>query len=235
MPVQNFSWPPSYNLRVSKRAKRMRLQISDQQGLQIIVPEDSDTSLALDFLNSKRMWVEKHLPATAQITEKELLPKEIKLIAIGKCWRVLYQPTCDTTKVHLIEQRDELILYGNVQHILAVRVVLGQWLKKQSTIFLSNSLKKLSTECRLSFNTVTIRKQQSRWGSCSRTKNINLNCKLMFFPYEWVKYVLIHELCHTKQFNHSEKFWKLVANYLPNYQEIRQQFKLAHQFIPPWV
>jgi hypothetical protein len=232
---QKFSWPPNYQLRVSKRAKRMRLQISSRQGLQIIVPANSDKNSALDFLNSKRNWVEKHLTTTVTTTEKELFPTQIKLTAIDKYWRVIYQPTCDTTKVYLIEQRDEVILYGNVQDVTAIRIVLVQWLKKQSEVFLTAFLKKLSAQCQLSFNAVTIRKQQSRWGSCSRTKNINLNCKLMFLPYEWVKYVLIHELCHTKQFNHSEKFWRLVANFMPNHQEIRQQFKLAHQYIPAWV
>ena len=63
------------------------------------------------------------------------------------------------------------------------------------------------------------------WGSCSSNKNITINLKLVNKSEEEIKYVALHELCHLKYMNHSDKFWNLVEKYMPNYKEIRKQLK----------
>lgn len=67
------------------------------------------------------------------------------------------------------------------------------------------------------FGRVTIRDQKSRWGSCSRKSNLNFNWKLIMAPPEALDYVVVHELCHLIEFNHSPRFWKLVGDILPEY------------------
>ena len=71
----------------------------------------------------------------------------------------------------------------------------------------------------VSYSKITIRKQRSRWGSCSGKGNLNFNCLLMLTPPEVVDYVVVHELCHRKEMNHSAAFWKEVERVLPNYRE----------------
>ena len=75
------------------------------------------------------------------------------------------------------------------------------------------------------YQRLSIRAQKTRWGSCSHQKNINLNCKLLFMPEEVVKYVMIHELCHTIEMNHSSRFWALVNDCDPSYKKHKQQLK----------
>ncbi len=69
------------------------------------------------------------------------------------------------------------------------------------------------------YGRVTIRNQKTKWGSCSEKGNLNFNLALMRAPIEVLDYVVVHELCHRKEMNHSPEFWKTVENVLPNYKE----------------
>ncbi len=71
----------------------------------------------------------------------------------------------------------------------------------------------------------SIRNQSTRWGSCSNKGHLNFNYKLLFLPLRLAEYVVVHELCHLKEMNHSDKFWKLVARIFPNYKELREEIK----------
>ena len=76
-----------------------------------------------------------------------------------------------------------------------------------------------------SYNTISIRNQKTCWGSCSSKKNLNFNYKLIFLSPELRDYVIVHELCHLQELNHSKKFWNLVSQTIPNYKDLRTQLK----------
>lgn len=69
------------------------------------------------------------------------------------------------------------------------------------------------------YNRICIREQKTRWGSCSCRRNLNFNWKLVLMPPEILDYVIIHELCHLVEMNHSDRFWNLVKQYCPDYQQ----------------
>ena len=73
---------------------------------------------------------------------------------------------------------------------------------------------------------IFIRNQKTRWGSCSGKKNLNFNYKIVFLPEHLQDYIIVHELCHLKEMNHSSKFWNNVALKIPNYREIIKEIKL---------
>ncbi len=77
----------------------------------------------------------------------------------------------------------------------------------------------------VTYGGITIRNQRTRWGSCSSKKNLNFNCLLMLVPPEVRDYVVVHELCHLKEMNHSPRFWAEVARVLPDYQTQKRWLK----------
>ena len=81
---------------------------------------------------------------------------------------------------------------------------------------------------KLKFNKIAIRRQKTRWGSCSSKGNLNYNYKILFLPEAITDYIIVHELCHLKEFNHSRKFWHLVAQAAPNYLEIKKELKIKY-------
>ena len=77
----------------------------------------------------------------------------------------------------------------------------------------------------VTYGGITIRNQRTRWGSCSSKGNLNFNCMLMLTPEAVIDYVVIHELCHRKEMNHSAKFWALVQRHCPDYEQLRKWLK----------
>ncbi len=75
------------------------------------------------------------------------------------------------------------------------------------------------------YHRIVIKNQRSLWGSCSKRGNINLNYRLLFLPIELRDYVVVHELCHLKEHNHSPRFWGLVAQALPEYRQARLELR----------
>ncbi|MEX0931210.1 MAG: SprT family zinc-dependent metalloprotease [Candidatus Paceibacterota bacterium] len=76
-----------------------------------------------------------------------------------------------------------------------------------------------------SYNRVSIKNQRTRWGSCSDKGNLNFNHKIVFLRPELQDYIVVHELCHLREFNHSRSFWNLVAERIPDYARLRKELK----------
>lgn len=97
--------------------------------------------------------------------------------------------------------------------------------KERARVLVHARLLHWNTFYNFSYKKVTIKNTKSRWGSCSKMGNLNFSYKLALLPPHLTDYIVVHELCHLKEMNHGKNFWKLVAQTIPNYRDLRRQLK----------
>ncbi len=98
-------------------------------------------------------------------------------------------------------------------------------LAKEAAEYIPGRVAFYASQAGVSYGRITIRNQRSRWGSCSSRGNLNFNCLLMLTPPEIIDYVVVHELCHRREMNHSPLFWREVERILPDYKARRKWLK----------
>ena len=98
-------------------------------------------------------------------------------------------------------------------------------LAEKALIYIPKRVKYFAEQIGVDYGRITIRNQKTRWGSCSSRGNLNFNCLLMLTPPEVIDYVVVHELCHRKEMNHSKAFWNEVARILPDYMNQKNWLK----------
>lgn len=227
-------WPPAYRLRKSRRAKYLQLKVCPQKGLEVVVPYRFGEYNLDDLLRTHRHWIEKRLKIFyAKVEYPTGIPDKIMLSMTDELWTVKRIAAVGSAKV-MSRPDNTIILVGDVDDSDHCQSVLKQWLKHKAKSLLTPLLDLLSAETGLPYNKVTVRDQKSRWGSCSSTGNIALNYKLIFLPMPLARYVIIHELCHTRHFNHSKRFWALVAQFDPNFMTHRREINAGYRDLGPW-
>ncbi len=97
--------------------------------------------------------------------------------------------------------------------------------KEKARVLITERLKYFNQYYNLKYNRISIRDTKTRWGSCSSNANLNFSYKLLFLPNDVSDYIIVHELCHLKEMNHSRDFWNLVAEAIPNHRKLRSDIR----------
>jgi hypothetical protein len=231
-----------YKVRQSQRAKRLTIKVSSWGEVEVVVPPGTAASRVTQFLRSREDWIQK-TKAKVQTERRAIAhetavsrPPEIVLRALDETWTVSYTETnAPNVTVEVNFTQHQLSVTGQIDQISLCHELLGRWVRDYARHHLTSWLEQVSKHTRLPFNRVAIRRQKTRWGSCSSQKNINLNDKLLFLPKDLVHYVLVHELCHTIHLNHSPKFWALVEEKEPNYHALDKELRTAWRYVPRWL
>lgn len=232
---------PEYSLRTSRRARGVHFEVSPWKGLVVVVPEGFPLGRIPALIRDKRAWIERAFQRlSGQLGTREAastceLPHLIPLRAIGEDWTVQRRPT-EAPWVAAGERGDScLLLLGNTGDNGACARALHRWINRKSHEHLVPLLQEISLQQGLPFGRALVKSQRTRWGSCSRHKTISINQNLLFVPGHLVRYVFIHELCHTVHLDHSRTFWALVREKAPEYATLRRELRQARQWIPAWV
>ena len=230
LPLPDGSLLPC-RVRVSERARTIRLRILPPEGtVELVLPRRADPEEAKHFALSRLDWIlNARVSLLQQYAAKnrrrdDLFPRTLPLRYLGGDLPVAYvfRP-CSWTAAKCDPEDGRITVTGNVLDPDRVREALRDMLKRSTADFLIPHFQGLAEKFSFTPGTCTIRIQKGRWGSCSsRGGAISLNAMLLLLPEEIVEYILIHELCHLRQMNHSDRFWKEVEKYCPDFLERRQ-------------
>ncbi len=177
----------------------------------------------LKFIYDKSEWILKHYLTFNKEQLVNKLLQEGKIWLLGKLFNYKYVQSKNN---FFRFENQELIIFTKISNpdIKTIYKVIRAFSKK----FLTHKTFVIAQEIGLFPNQVTIRVQNTLWGSCSSQKKINLNWRLIFLEPSHIDYVIIHELCHLKHMNHNLLFWDLVESFCPYYKESEKYLKENH-------
>lgn len=227
-----------FHIRRSARARRLRVSITPVGKIEVVVPLNASTDAAKQFVEQQKSWIIDKSRQIADMRSTDLdalMPTFIQLPAISQRWQVVYQRGLSNSVSEKNCKNARSVLNVSFNSENDVADLLKGWLSKKARAVLIPWLKTVSQQTGLRYSAASIRGQRTRWASCSARKNISLNRCMLFLEPEQVQYLLIHELCHTREMNHSHRFWQLVGQFVPDYRENERQVNECCYRLPRWA
>ena len=216
-------------IRKNKLARSVKLSVGVDGNLRASIPYYSPEFAVRRLVNSNRDEIRKMLAthnAKNSYQDGDLIGKTHTLF--------LRKFSGEEIKIsnegnQILVQIPQELAFENPLVQSEIRKTVSKILRKQAKTYLPRRIDFLAEKYGFSFEKLRFSHTGTRWGSCSSSGTISLNIALMNLPHHLIDYVIIHELCHTRQMNHSSKFWQEVEKYCPNYKKYVQEIK---QFSP---
>ena len=226
-----------FTVRKSARAKRLRL-IVNHAGLTVVTPARNFSLQEIRLLlEPHKAWILKNLERIKLLAPPhvpgppEPVPERVVLKALEESWRVVLS---DATRERMSAQDGILRLPGDFGRQEAL-VALRRWVLSRAREALPVLLAELAAEQGLIVRRVTVKELKSRWGSCSSIGNVNLNARLLFLSPGLMRHVLLHELCHLDEMNHSPAFYERLRSMDPEADRHAAELKEAWRLVPLWA
>ena len=203
------------------RARRYVLRVTSDFEVRVTVPRGGVNASALEFAQRHVAWIRR------QLAHRRTTPQRPTQWGVGS--KVLFRGELVAVTV-LSGSGGSVVQLGDQQIVLAVthgdlRPHLVSHLRQTAFQELPERVRELAAGHQLTVGSVSVRNQRSRWGSCSRHGKICLNWRLVQMPPFVRDYVILHELAHLREMNHSPRFWKTVAQFCPGYPAARVWLK----------
>jgi len=223
--VENERIP--YQIIPDDRSKRIRIKADAENGLIVALPRRSRVQDAERFVLLQSEWI---LKQWKQIQKKRAQFKEVGLPLLErssvKYLGKEYQVIIDVGERHWppVVVEDDVLIVHCVKAELA-EGILERWYRQQARAVITGAIELYKTKMGVDYQTLSIKDQKTRWGSCSNKGNLNFSWRLILAPKYALDYVVVHELAHLRQMNHSTKFWKIVQMFYPEYEQAETWLK----------
>lgn len=217
-----------YSIKRNRSQKHTYLRIKNSS---IVVSTNYATSInEIElFIEKHKEWISARLLKKASL-EKKTIEDGMQLPFLERFITLRIEKTLKhRTSIKFCEDTLCIITPKLDQNHLQKHI--DRFYSNEAKRFIIPLFKMLEASTQLKSEGVSFRKTKSRWGSCSHRNTISLNTQLMKLPPALIEYVIIHELCHIKQKNHSKKFWELVEKFSPSYKELKAQLRSLEKSI----
>jgi len=213
---------------IRTKRRTLVLQIMPDASLIIRAPARASERTIRKAVQKKMPWILKR-----QRIARETFRPPVKFIDgaefmyLGEWHKLLVVPGA---RVPLVFNENEFLLSGT--HLPEARRLFEVWYKEKAFEIVNNRIKQYAEKTGLKYTNISITNAKKRWGSCSLKGSLNFTWRLVMTPLTVVDYVIVHELVHLEEHNHSSRFWQKVRDLLPNYlqakQWLRNNYLLLH-------
>jgi predicted metal-dependent hydrolase len=213
----------TYELKVEViREKRRTLSLHIQPDASVLVkaPLLTPDRFIQNFLNSNHDWIQKRLEKKKQNLHRinHTYQEGEEFIYLGKTVKLTYGPN------KVISVEEDILLFPEFLKF-RVKQELTDWYIKKGKEIITRRLEWYATDLHASYTGLTFSDTKSKWGSCSFDNQLQFNWRLVMAPILVINYVVVHELVHTIEKNHSARFWSKVGHYNPSYKQQRAWLK----------
>jgi predicted metal-dependent hydrolase len=233
-------------VRESTKARTSRVIIGPRRPLEVIVPQGVDDDAVDRLLESKRRWIAQKVAASRAIAAR---PAQLGLERPGTVWLAgkplpidLVMTTAPPWTVRTTARiRDGKLLVAqvplaSVEKRAVAGAAIARWYRREARRRVLEVVAREAERFGVCYSAVGIRDPKTRWGSCSRRGNLSFSWRLLLAPPEVLEYVVIHELLHLREPNHTKAFWRLVEAARPGWQEqarwLREHGEELHKYRP---
>ena len=209
-----------------KRIKNIYIRVKPDLNIYVTAHRRVSKKYIYELLEKRKDWIEDK---KEEIKKKNIYDTNRKELKSGN--EIFYLGKSYILKV-LKCQKENIIIAGRIMYMYAdikddenndariKQILLDNWYKKESLKLFDSLIKKYSSIMGLEIDTFSVKKLKSKWGSCDiRKKHITFNLELMKYPIQAIEYIVIHELAHLVEANHSRKFYDVVSLYMPEWKK----------------
>lgn len=215
----------------SKSKNTITIRVDSGKKVSVKAPTDLTEGELTRIVKTKTPWIIDKFQRIAEIKEfgsiKEFISGESFLYK-GKLLRLKVIPS---SKEEVYTDTTTIFCKTSQKDPQRVALQLEDWYKQRAKQYLENRIQRFSSKFRKKPSKVRIRNQSLRWGSCTKNGEILLNWRIIMAPPSVIDYVIIHELAHLQEKNHTEEFWEVVANAMPEYEGKREWLRVNGQSI----
>ena len=223
----------AYRIRKSLRAKNIRMTFEDGESLVVTLPSRRRLQDVESALFEHKKWIlskSKEILTIGKSPPPFLLHDGAQLPVLDKVYP-LSLSVKNQKKVRWHFQHNTLNITAPQLTPSIISRGVVQWYRTMALLFLEDRIPFWSTEISVSSNNIRVKNQHTLWGSCSKRANLNFNWRILLLSKQAADYLIIHELSHLKELNHSPKFWLIVQKYCPEYKTFKAELKRKNTWL----
>ena len=212
-----------------KRIKNIYIRVKPDLNIYVTAPKRVTKKYIYELIEKRKDWIEEKKEELKKKNVYDISKKELasgnEIYYLGKSYML---KVLKCRKENIVLAGRIMYMYVNIKDkeeyknsdIRKKQILLDTWYKKEALKLFDSLIKKYSSIMDLEVNTFSVKKLKSKWGSCNiKNKHITLNLELMKYPVHASEYIVIHELAHLIEANHSKKFYNIVSLYMPEWKK----------------